>query len=175
MSLVKKIVSCSLALSIALGGVYAQHTKSEQLPKKSNTLSQSAKNWIIGGTSTVGGVALAATLFFTVKHFCTNKLSVLIVGGTAESRKKIRDMFEGKLKANFQVDTCNRDIGFLKQVGDIVVAAHKLKEKISNPENIHWTIEDCDATDPNVRQRTEGKQLVIAVCDNDKTDKALKP
>ena len=108
MSLIKKIVSCSLALSISFSGVFATATEPSTARQRHGGISSNVKKGIIAGASTLGGIGILALVGYGI-WACKCKSSdntpdnrpdvfsetfdegfnILIIGEKEENREKI--------------------------------------------------------------------------------------
>lgn len=187
MKQIKKILSCIMALSVAFGGICAQPAKAESGGQNFSSISPNTKKALIEGASVVGGAGVLACLtylayrWFTRSSTSVYEQSVLIVGGTEESRQKMVQMFSGELSADAH-DVLGNTQAFIRKMGHYVVSTQKSilydqVEEILDAGNINWAIDACDANvgREQLLERTKGKTLVIAILDSDTTSKNLQP
>lgn len=181
MNLIKKIVSCSLALTVAFGGICA---------KAETRDSSSVKNKIFGVASTVGGVGLATALGFGIWHWHKNHkpsdnptdrfsatfddgFNILIIGENPENRQKIIDeLKQGKYTYVSWSDESNTSlrgiVDFCMTTDGRTLNAKNHREIYSkaNGSNKPHHILGCDTSDENAPNLIKNAHLVIAVLDN---------
>lgn len=162
MSLTKRIISCALALSVALGGICATATEPRTEGQKSgNRPLTTREKQIIGGASTVGGVGLLAILGFAVRQFGTNnhrtnKLSVLIIG--QKRHECTMSALSGALKNDNQKKVVI-NATYLSNIN-----THLLTKE--EEENSNWNIKQCCIDDDNLERLVKQSKVVIAMVTN---------
>lgn len=154
MSLIKKIVACSLAISVTLSGVYANAAKPTEMAKKQ--LSTTEK--IIAGVSTVGGVGLLAGIGIGAWQY--NKLNILVIGSNEGKRNELIELLNqsSSSKPSMLDDHLNETTRYSPNYKEKYGCAAKFK---------NYKISSCDLDDPTSPALIKNAQLIIVIPDKD--------
>lgn len=167
MNLIKKIVSCGLAVSLVLSGVYANAVEPVVDGKKSIVNSLTTKQKIIGGISAIGGIGLLSTVgISTWRHY--HNLPVLIIGSDESvradliKRLKNREMMDNSPQPSSLISVIEWKIatGVLRGAKGVGMTRARFE---------NWDISECDANpaDSNAKNLMKKARLIVVVLTDD--------
>ena len=169
MNLIKKIIACGLAVSVALGGVYAHPTNLESEKQDYSSISPNVKKGIIAGASALGGVGLLACVGYGLWNCCFS-WPVVVIGGEEATRKQLIDKLKDKETKYHHSQ--GRDHLSLRSA---VERRKKEDSRITKAraKSWNWEISDFNVDDPSAESKLKDAKLVIAVLTDEDSAKRI--
>ncbi len=163
MNLVKKIISCGLALSLALGGIGG----ALQVSAENGSLSTEQK--IAGGISAGVGTGLLASILIGAAWHHYHKLPVLIIGGDDATRTKLIDKLKNpEPLINPRAGDMTLTSAIEKKTAEGVKANASPEHRVEGTGETraqfkNWNISQCDASDAKAADLMKKARLVIVL------------
>lgn len=173
MNLITKTISCGLALSVALSGIYtatAEHRVRRQRFSSTSLNEKRTKSLITGGT--ISTITLLATV--GVWNY-VNRLPTLIIGGDKEKRAAIINKLKKRQPLNSSVCRSLTEIieeSIQKGTSVTAYGSNSAAEAIQSKRTkfSNWKISFCDSDDKDAPSVMKKARLVIAILDDKNSD-----
>lgn len=172
MSLVKKMILCGLALSLALGGIAG----GSRVSAENGSLTTGQK--IVGGVSAVGGIGLLAGIGIGTWHHYHN-LPVLIIGGDDAARTALIDKLKNSAPLKNATGKKTLVSAIEKKTAEGVKTGVRPEYRVKGTGKTraqfkNWNIKQCDASDAKAADLMKEAQLVIVLVKSNADVYAIK-